>query len=91
MEEKLLEFLKNTGLSAEEAQYEADRIKMNLGQAQPGITYGGVWSEDLTSIWKRAERSGARHLVLEITAEGDNRDEYTGHLSVRIIEREDWQ
>lgn len=57
----------------------------------PGVSFGGLHSERIGQLWEQAQRTGTRQLVLEITAEGDVRDEYHGQVSVRVIGAVRWE
>lgn len=87
---QVAELLERAGWTREAAYTEAARVMKRLDEMQPGVRVGAQWAGDLPRLWQRAERSGARRLVLEIVAEGETREESHGRLSVSVIEREDW-
>ena len=90
MTRQIAELLERTGLDPALAASEASQMVSRLKTVQEGSTYGAQWAEDLPRLWGIAARSGARRLVLEITAEGETYADHHGHLSVTVLERENW-
>lgn len=86
---QLAELLERSGIDPAQARTEAQRAVLHVRTVQAGSSYGAQWPEDLARLWSAASRTGAC-LVLEIKAEGETRDEYTGHLNITVQEREDW-
>jgi hypothetical protein len=89
--DELERFLVLTGhYTPEEVRRMAEFMVKSLQSVAPGASYGHMWPEDLPRLWAAAERNGRQRLVLEVSAEGQDQDEYDGHLSVRIVEASDW-
>lgn len=88
--DQLVELLLECGHTPEEAEHLARETAHHLRSAAIGTSYGHLWPDDLSRIWAAAERHGRRRLVLEITAEGHDQDEYDGHVTARVVEAEDW-
>ena len=88
--EVLTEFLEGYGYSPEEAQAQAADMVQRQAAIDPGVTYGHVQAEQLADLWKRAARHGKRRLVLEITADALDSDEWDGHISVEVKDAETW-
>ena len=58
--------------------------------ASAGTMYSSLRTIELGWIWNQAARSGARTVTLHIRAEGDSVEEYTGHVSIIVLENEPW-
>lgn len=87
---QLVELLISCGHTPEEAEHLALETARHLRSAAVGTAYGHLWPDDLPRIWAAAEHHGRRRLLLEITAEGREQDEYDGHVTARVVEAEDW-
>lgn len=87
---QLVELLISCGHTPQEAEHLARETARHLRSAAVGTTYGHLWPDDLPRVWAAAERHGRQRLVLEIVAEGQEQDEYDGHVTARVVEAEDW-
>lgn len=88
--DQLVKLLLGCGHTPEEAEHLARETARHLRSAAVHTSYGHLWPDDLPRIWAAAERYGRRRLVLEITAEGREQEEYDGHVTARVVEAEDW-
>lgn len=85
------ELLEKSGHAPEQARLMAADILKRQAEVTAGCHWGGVYAEFLPKLWARASSNGdKRRLLLQITAEGDCYDEYTGHLHVEVMEAQTW-
>lgn len=88
--EVIAEFLEQHGYSHAEAQEKAAEALNAQANLDPGVTYGHIHAEQLADLWKRAARSGKRKIVLEISADALDRDEWDGHIQVEVKDAQTW-
>ena len=82
--------LEQTVHTREEAERRALKDAIVHTTASAGAMYTSLNPAELTRVWNQAARSGARTVTLHIRAEGDSVEEYTGHVSVIVLENEPW-
>lgn len=88
--EAIAEFLARCGYSQEEAQEKAAQVVKAQATLDPGVTYGHLHAEQLGTLWHQAAKHGKRKLVLEITADALNPDEWDGHINVEVKAAQTW-
>ncbi len=86
----LQSLFEQSGHSAADAHRLALETMDRQRTVSPGVSFGGLHSERIGQLWEQAQRTGTRQLLLEITAEGANRDEYHGQVRVRVIRSQRW-
>ena len=57
--------------------------------ASVGATYS-LNAVDLGQVWQRAARAGARTILLDVRAQADAPEEYTGQIRATVIEHDPW-
>lgn len=86
----LQDLFEQSGRSPADAHRLAVETMERQRTVSPGVSFGGLHAERIGQLWEQAQRTGTRQLVLEITAEGDVRDEYHGYIRVQVIGAQRW-
>lgn len=89
--EAITEFLnKYNDYTPEQARELAIKIVQSQRAIDPGVTHGHIHAEQLGNIWNQAAKHGKRKIVLEITADALDRDEWDGHINVEVKDAQTW-
>ena len=60
-----------------------------LATAAAGAVYS-LNAGELGQVWQRAARAGARTILLDVRAQADAPEEYTGQIRATVIEHDPW-
>lgn len=83
------DLLENIGYSREEALRLSLHEEVVIATASAGAIYS-LTAGELGQVWQRAARAGARTILLDVRAQGDAPEEYTGQIRATVIEHDPW-
>ncbi len=83
------ELLEKLGHSREDALRLAMHEEVVVATAAVGAVYS-LNAGELGQVWQRAARAGARTLLLDVRAQADAPEEYTGQIRATVIEHDPW-
>jgi hypothetical protein len=84
-----VDLLEKMGHSREDALRLSMHEEVVVATASVGAVYS-LNAEELSQVWKRAARAGARTILLDVRAQADAPEEYTGQIRATVIEHDPW-
>lgn len=83
------DLLEKMGHSREDALRLSLHEEVVVSTASVGAVYS-LNAGELGQVWQRAARAGARTILLDVRAQGDAPEEYTGQIRATVIEHDPW-
>jgi hypothetical protein len=83
------DLLEKMGHSREDALRLALHEEAVVATAAVGAVYS-LSAMELGQVWQRAARAGARTILLDVRAQADAPEEYTGQIRATVIEHDPW-
>ena len=84
-----VDLLEKMGYSRENALRLVMHEEVVLATAAAGAVYS-LNAGELGQVWQRAARAGARTILLDVRAQADAPEEYTGQIRATVIEHDPW-
>lgn len=87
----LIQMLERCGHPREEAEVMAATALERQAAIEPGCRWGHIHPEQIATLWQQAAKHGKRKLVLEITADAPDYQEWThGRVRVEVKDAQTW-